>query len=121
MTTSVAWGWGPGGDLDDSMAVMKAEHEFLLSVIQPGMSVYDNRRHKIGTVRKVYPPYDDEKDFFLRAHTGILGLGHDLYVPSRNLTVWKDSDHHAQVVIGVERQQLHKLGWEKRPALIREE
>ena len=42
------------------MAVVIAEHEFLLETIHPGMSVYDNRHHKIGTVSKVYQPYTDE-------------------------------------------------------------
>src|SRR5919202_2548509 len=102
------------------MAVVIAEHEFLLETIHPGMSVYDNRHHKIGTVSKVYLPYTDEKDFYIKVHSGFLGLGRDLYIPSRNLAVWKDTENHAQVVVGVERQQLNKMGWEQRATVIHE-
>jgi hypothetical protein len=40
MTTSVPWGWGPAGSLEEAMAVVIAEHEFLLETIHPGMGVY---------------------------------------------------------------------------------
>jgi hypothetical protein len=102
------------------MAVVTAERAFLLETIHPGMNVYDNRRLKIGTASKVYSPYTDEKDFYIKVHSGFLALGHDLYIPSRNLAVWKDTENHAQVVVGVERQQLNKMGWEQRLAVIHE-
>ena len=121
MTTSVPWGWGPAGSLQEAREVAKAEHEFLLSVIHPGIGVYDNRRHKIGTVSKVYSLDTEDKDFYLKVHSGFLGRGHDLYIPSRNLAVWKDTENHAQVVVGIERQQLNKMGWERPPTVIHEE
>jgi hypothetical protein len=62
-----------------------------------------------------------EKDFYLKVHSGFLGLGRDLYIPSRNLAVWKDTENHAQMVVGVERQQPNKMGWEQRPTVIHEE
>jgi hypothetical protein len=71
MTTSVPWGWGPAGSLQEAREVAKAEHEFLLSVIHPGIGAYDNRRHKIGTVSKVYSLDTEDKDFYLKVHSGM--------------------------------------------------
>ena len=119
MTTSVAWGWGGGNDLEDNATVIKAEQAMLLATIQNGMIVYDDRNHRLGPVRHVYQPVNQNGDFYIQVHTGFVPLfGHDVFIPSRMLTLYRESDQHMELAVGITRAELHKMGWDKRSPLI---
>jgi hypothetical protein len=61
-STSVGFGWG--GVLENA-AEISSFSEHLASQIHERMSVYDDRNHRVGTVRKIYPPTKDH-EFYMR-------------------------------------------------------
>ncbi len=100
--------------------------EQLIHVLREGLDVYDNQNHKIGTVSKIYPSAGREEEFFIQVATNFLGLGHTqlspmalhtlvLFIPSRYIKLW-----HGQVELTVERSEIDRMGWDKRPTGIRD-
>jgi hypothetical protein len=45
-------------------------------------------------------------------------FGHDVFIPSRMLTLYRESDQHMELAVGITRAELHKMGWDKRSPLI---
>jgi hypothetical protein len=45
-------------------------------------------------------------------------FGHDVFIPSRMLTLYRESDHHMELAVGITRAELYKMGWDKRSPLI---
>jgi hypothetical protein len=108
-STSVGFGWG---SVLDNAAGISSYSEHLASQIREGMSVYDDRNHRVGTVRKVYPPTRDH-EFYIKVGTGLFGS--DVCIPAHYLTVWND-----QVGVGMSRNQIKRMGWSLCPSMIRE-
>ncbi len=104
----------------------RSEQEDLNQFLQEGLDVYDNQNHKIGTVSKIYPSAGRDEEFFIQVATTFLGLGHTqlspmalhtlvLFIPSRYIKLW-----HGQVELTVERSEIDRMGWAKRPTGIRD-
>jgi hypothetical protein len=104
-------------------------HEQLLGILHKGMEVYDEHEHKIGKVEDISGQVPNTGEFYITVSTGFLGLGHDLYIPSNYLTVANiassgvgdfDKDEgvatgNAQVGVGVAKEELYTMGWDKPP------
>ncbi|HEU4792920.1 MAG TPA: hypothetical protein VFS96_04615 [Nitrolancea sp.] len=119
MTTSIGWGWGGGSDLEDNATVIKAEQAMLLATIQNGMTIYDDRNHRIGTVRNVSRPVDATGTFYVKTHTGFLAMfGHDVFIPSRMITLYRESDSRMELAVGVKRAEIDKMGWDRVGPLV---
>ena len=119
MTTSIGWGWGGGSDLEDNATVIKAEQAMLLATIQNGMTIYDDRNHRVGTVRNVSRPVDSTGTFYVNTHTGFIAMfGHDVFIPSRMITLYRESDSRMELAVGVERAEIEKMGWDRVGPLV---
>lgn len=104
----------------------QSEQEQLFRFLMEGLDVYDNQNHKIGTVSRIYPPVGPGEAFFIKVATAFRGLGHTqlspmalhtpvLFIPSSYLKLWRD-----QLELTVERSEINQMGWDKRPAAIRD-
>ncbi len=83
------------------------------------MTIYDDRNHRIGTVRHVYRPVNETGDFYVRPHTGFRSMdGQDVFIPSRMITLYRESDHRMELAVGITRREIHKMGWDKVGPLI---
>jgi hypothetical protein len=119
-------GEASAGKLTRTGRSQQSEQEDLTRLLQEGLDVYDNQNHKIGTVSKVYPPAGRDEEFFIQVATDFLGLGHTqlspmalhtlvLFIPSSYLKLC-----HGQVELTVERSEIDRMGWAKRPTGIRD-
>jgi hypothetical protein len=107
---------------------LRSTNEELLAMLHKGMEVYDQHEHKIGKIEDISTPMTSNNEFYITVSTGFLGLGHDLYIPSTYLTVSNvessggelDRDEgvftgRAQVGVGVAKEELYTMGWDKPP------
>jgi hypothetical protein len=122
------YGGGEWADQGTSDTLHNANAQ-LRQMLHPGMEVYDEHEHKIGKVEAISAPVPTTGEFYITVSTGFLGLGHDLYIPSNYLTVGNiessgtgnfDRDEgvdtgHAQVGVGVAKEQLYTMGWDQPP------
>jgi hypothetical protein len=123
------YGGGEWAEEDVSDTLRSANKE-LLAMLHKGMDVYDQHEHKIGKIEEISAPMPTTDEFYVTVSTGFLGLGHDLYIPSNYLTVSNvespdigdlDRDEgvatgRAQVGVGVDKEALYTMGWDKPPA-----
>lgn len=106
-STSVGFGWG---STLETGAEISSCSEHLASSIHVGMAVYDRRNHRVGTVRKVYPPTQDH-EFYIKVGTGL--FGQEVCLPAHYLTIWNN-----QAGVGLESKQIKRLGWSLCPSAI---
>jgi hypothetical protein len=92
--------------------------------IREGMTVEDADGDKVGTVGKIYQPAsvsstasssaEPAGQLFLKADTGFLGLGKDLFIPASAIRdVTGD-----RVILTVDKDRVDGMGWDVRPPWI---
>ena len=89
---------------------IRDQDQDLRNMIHDGMEVYDGEQKKIGKIKAVSGPFDDEGHFYVTVERGFLGLGHDIYIPSQYLSVWDD-----QVGVQVSKDHIDTMGWDEPP------
>lgn len=119
-------GEGSGSGPTRSGRSQQREQEQVTRILREGLDVYDNQNHKIGTVNGIYPPVGPGGEFFIKVVTDFHGLGHTqlssmalhtliLFIPSSYFKLWR-----GQLELTVERSEIDRMGWDKRPAGIRD-
>jgi uncharacterized protein DUF2171 len=101
-------------------------HERYFTALREDMDVYDMKGDKVGKVGKIYQPTAVSSTStraqptgraYFKVDTGFLGLGKDLYIPSDAISnVTND-----RVVVATDKDRLDTMGWDQRPAWLRDD